>query len=113
MWQQLHGLRWDFCLRMRFLGFFQGPQGSSCMSGMWGSCCHTSVSAEHARPPLAHEAALRLGRCMRAGDKQGGCVRVLYDATLSTRGVLLAAGRKPRAKDPFDFEVRLLTVQPP
>ena len=39
-----------------------------------------------------------------AGDKQGGSVRVLYDHTLSTRGVLLATGRKPRAKDPFDFQ---------
>jgi hypothetical protein len=46
--------------------------------------------------PLAHA---------RAGDKQGGCVRVLYDTTLSTRGVLLAAGRKPRTQDPFDFQV--------
>ncbi len=40
-----------------------------------------------------------------AGDKSGGCVRGLYDPTLSERGVLLCAARKPRAKDPLDFEV--------
>jgi len=32
-------------------------------------------------------------------------VRGLYDPTLSERGVLLCAARKPRAKDPLDFEV--------
>ena len=41
-----------------------------------------------------------------AGDKAGGCVRVLYDPTFSERGVLMCAGRKLRAKDPFDFQVR-------
>ena len=50
-----------------------------------------------------------------AGDKSGGCVRALYDPTLSERGVLLCAARKPRAKDPLDFEVltwlsKLLTL---
>lgn len=43
--------------------------------------------------------------CGRTGDKAGGCVRALYDPTLSERGVLLCAARKPRAKDPLDFEV--------
>lgn len=42
---------------------------------------------------------------MVSGDKSGGCVRALYDPTLSERGVLLCAARKPRAKDPLDFEV--------
>lgn len=32
-------------------------------------------------------------------------MRGLYDPTLSERGVLLCAARKPRAKDPLDFEV--------
>ena len=32
-------------------------------------------------------------------------MRILYDTTWSTRGVLQAVGRKPRAKDPFDFQV--------
>ncbi len=41
-----------------------------------------------------------------AGDKKAGSVRILYDTTWSTRGVLQAVGRKPRAKDPFDFQVR-------
>lgn len=43
--------------------------------------------------------------CVHTGDKAGGCVRALYDPTLSERGVLLCAARKPRAKDPLDFEV--------
>lgn len=34
-------------------------------------------------------------------------MRVLYDTTWSTRGVLQAVGRKPRGKDPFDFQVCL------
>lgn len=33
-------------------------------------------------------------------------MRVLYDPTFSERGVLMCAGRKLRAKDPFDFQVR-------
>ena len=44
------------------------------------------------------------------GDKAGGCVRALYDPTLSERGVLLCAARKPRAKDPLDFEVCSLNL---
>ena len=32
-------------------------------------------------------------------------MRILYDTIWSTRGVLQAVGRKPRAKDPFDFQV--------
>ncbi len=47
-----------------------------------------------------------------AGDKSGGCVRGLYDPTLSERGVLLCAARKPRAKDPLDFEVSSLYSAP-
>lgn len=39
------------------------------------------------------------------GDRKGGSVRVLYDPTTSSQGVLLAAGRKPRAANPFDFQV--------
>lgn len=38
-------------------------------------------------------------------------MRILYDHTLSTRGVLLATGRKPRAKDPFDFQAGPLFSQ--
>ena len=34
-------------------------------------------------------------------------MRGLYDPTLSERGVLLCAARKPRAKDSLDFEVTL------
>ena len=33
-------------------------------------------------------------------------MRVLYDPTFSERGVLMCAGRKLRAKDPFDIQVR-------
>jgi len=47
-----------------------------------------------------------------AGDKSGGCVRGLYDPTLSERGVLLCAARKPRAKDPLDFEVTKYSMCP-
>ena len=43
--------------------------------------------------------------CVHTGDRAGGCVRALYNPTLSERGVLLCAARKPRAKDPLDFEV--------
>ena len=35
-----------------------------------------------------------------AGDKKSGSVRVLYDTTWSTRGVLQTVGRKPRGKNP-------------
>lgn len=37
------------------------------------------------------------------GDRKTGAVRVLYDSEMSERGVLLAAGRRPRAANPFDF----------
>ena len=40
-----------------------------------------------------------------AGDKKSGSVRVLYDSTWSTRGVVQTVGRKPRAKNLFDFQV--------
>ena len=40
-----------------------------------------------------------------AGDKKSGCVRVLYDTTWSTRGVVQTVGRKPRGKNLFDFQV--------
>lgn len=40
-----------------------------------------------------------------AGDKKAGNVRILYDTTWSTRGVLQCTGRKPRPKDAFDFQV--------
>ena len=40
-----------------------------------------------------------------AGDKKSGCVRVLYDTTWSTRGVVQTVGRKPRGKSPYDFQV--------
>lgn len=46
------------------------------------------------------------------GDKAGGCVRALYDPTLSERGVLLCAARKPRAKDPLDFEAPVVIHTP-
>ncbi len=46
------------------------------------------------------------------GDKSGGCVRGLYDPTLSERGVLLCAARKPREKDPLDFEVSSKSIAP-
>lgn len=49
---------------------------------------------------------------MGTGDKSGGCVRGLYDPTLSERGVLLCAARKPRAKDPLDFEAPLVIHTP-
>jgi hypothetical protein len=42
---------------------------------------------------------------LAAGDKKSGCVRVLYDTTWSTRGVVQTVGRKPRGKNPFDFQV--------
>ena len=38
------------------------------------------------------------------GDRKSGAARVLYDPAYSTRGVLLATGRKPRPANPFDFE---------
>ncbi len=47
------------------------------------------------------------GAC--AGDKKAGSVRILYDTTWSTRGVLQAVGRKPRSRNPFDFQVRVLS----
>ena len=37
-------------------------------------------------------------------------MRALYDPTFSERGVLMCAGRKLRAKDPFDFQVRASCV---
>ena len=40
-----------------------------------------------------------------AGNRSAGSVRVLYSPSLSERGVLLCAHRKPRAADPFDFQV--------
>lgn len=40
-----------------------------------------------------------------AGDRKGGCARVLYDPSYSENGVLRAAARKPRAASTFDFEV--------
>lgn len=43
---------------------------------------------------------------MNVGDKAAGVVRALYNPSLSERGVLLCAHRKPRPKDPFDFQVR-------
>ncbi|KAL3132621.1 hypothetical protein ABBQ32_009149 [Trebouxia sp. C0010 RCD-2024] len=46
------------------------------------------------------------------GDKAGGCVRALYDPTLSERGVLLCAARKPRTKDPLDFEAPVVIHTP-
>lgn len=48
--------------------------------------------------------------CGAAGDRSGGCVRALYNPTLSERGVLLCAARKPRTKDPLDFEVSTLIL---
>ena len=44
-----------------------------------------------------------------AGDKKAGSVRILYDTTWSTRGVLQTVGRKPRGKNPFDFQVGRLS----
>ena len=52
-----------------------------------------------------HDALTSLLCYACTGDKAGGCVRALYDPTLSERGVLLCAARKPRVKDPLDFEV--------
>lgn len=49
---------------------------------------------------------------MGTGDKAGGCVRALYDPTMSERGVLLCAARKPRAKDPLDFEAPVVIHTP-
>lgn len=37
-------------------------------------------------------------------------MRALYNPTFSERGVLLCAARKPRAKDPLDFEVKCLST---
>ena len=58
---------------------------------------------------IVHICLCKVGSCewCAAGDKAGGCVRALYDPTLSERGVLLCAARKPRAKDPLDFEVSM------
>ncbi len=36
-------------------------------------------------------------------------MRILYDTTWSTRGVLQAVGRKPRGKNLFDFQVDVLS----
>ena len=46
-----------------------------------------------------------IGIVPHAGDKTAGAVQVLYSPSLSERGVLFCAHRKPRQKDPFDFEV--------
>ncbi|KAK9812868.1 hypothetical protein WJX72_004992 [[Myrmecia] bisecta] len=46
------------------------------------------------------------------GDKMTGAVRILYDPTLSEKGVLLCAGRKPRAPDPLDFQAPLVIHTP-
>ncbi len=40
-------------------------------------------------------------------------MRVLYDPTFSERGVLMCAGRKLRAKDPFDFQARRAAAPAP
>ena len=58
-------------------------------------CAHVGMQGAPANTPRA-----------RAGDKASGCVRALYSPTFSERGVLLCAGRKLRAKDPFDFQAR-------
>lgn len=69
--------------------------------------CRTA--ATHNAPP--HTVAVYLKPPTDAsGDRSGGCVRALYNPTLSERGVLLCAARKPRAKDPLDFEVSLLIM---
>jgi WD40 repeat protein len=38
-----------------------------------------------------------------AGDRKSGAVHVLYDSELSEKGVMMAAGRRPRPVNPFDF----------
>ena len=47
------------------------------------------------------------------GDRSQGAVKVLYSTSLSERGVLFCAHRKPRAKDPFDFQVRNIASTSP
>lgn len=46
------------------------------------------------------------------GDRNQGCVRVLYNPTLSEAGVLKCAARKPRAADPLDFQAPLVIHAP-
>ncbi|CAL8470106.1 g9648 [Coccomyxa elongata] len=46
------------------------------------------------------------------GDKKAGSVRILYDTTWSTRGVLQCTSRKPRPKDAFDFQAPLVIHTP-
>ena len=41
------------------------------------------------------------------GDNKSGSIKVLYSPDLSERGVLNSAGRKRRAANPFDFQVRI------
>jgi len=67
-----------------------------------GQCASTArlCAYRHARRPRRRTVRAR------AGDKASGCVRALYSPTFSERGVLLCAGRKLRAKDPFDFQAR-------
>ena len=37
-------------------------------------------------------------------------MHILYDTTWSTRGVLQTVGRKPRGRNPFDFQVGVVSL---
>ena len=54
---------------------------------------------------LVLDLALIVNGLLFEGDRTQGAVRVLYSTSLSERGVLFCAHRKPRPKDPFDFQV--------
>lgn len=47
-----------------------------------------------------------------AGDKRGGSTRVLYDPSMSDKGVLSAAGRAPRVANPFDVGLPMVIKTP-
>ena len=71
------------------------PYSTSLHAGVPGSCQGAG--------------ALNLGfltRTLTAGDNKTGAAHVLYDLSLSNRGVLLSAARKRRPANPFDFQVR-------
>eukprot|EP00878_Enallax_costatus_P028867 GHUV01031219.1.p1 GENE.GHUV01031219.1~~GHUV01031219.1.p1 ORF type:complete len:171 (+),score=55.85 GHUV01031219.1:560-1072(+) len=49
---------------------------------------------------------------MCAGDKRGGNTHVLYDPSMSNKGVISAAGRAPRQANPFDVGLPLVIKTP-
>ena len=80
------------------------------------NCLTSSVPPLSSKSGMRDESAHNLGGQdveyqiwdnLCAGDKTAGAVRALYNPSLSERGVLFCAHRKPRPKDPFDFQVPL------